>query len=133
VRVAALLPLLAAVATAGYAVVVAVFAPGLRSPVATLNMTIVAFLVGVPAYGAHMILPIAADRQRPARVLAVRWHLAEDLCGGHDDSHRIPAAISPRFGLRHQRRPSAGSTPQRRPTPAVRSKSAIMVGGAETR
>jgi hypothetical protein len=75
VRVAALLPLLAAGATAGYAVVVAVFAPGLRSPVATLNLAIVAFLVGVPAYGAHTILPIAADRQRQARVLAVRWHL----------------------------------------------------------
>ena len=39
-------------------------------------MTIVAFVVGVPAYAIHMILPIAARREPLARVLADRWHLA---------------------------------------------------------
>jgi hypothetical protein len=36
----------------------------------------VAFIVGVPAYGAMTILPIAAHRERLAPILADRWHLA---------------------------------------------------------
>jgi hypothetical protein len=36
----------------------------------------VAFIIGVPAYGAMTILPIAAHRERLAPILADRWHLA---------------------------------------------------------
>ena len=35
-----------------------------------------AFIIGVPAYGAMTILPIAAHRERLAPILADRWHLA---------------------------------------------------------
>jgi hypothetical protein len=76
VRVGVTLPLLAALATVTYAILIAVLAPDLRSPAATLNLTIVAFVIGVPAYAAHTILPIAAHRERLAPVLATRWHLA---------------------------------------------------------
>jgi hypothetical protein len=76
VRVGVLLPLFAGLATVAYAILIAVLAPGLRSPAATLNLTIVAFLVGVPAYAAHTILPILAHRERLAPFLAARWHLA---------------------------------------------------------
>jgi hypothetical protein len=62
--------------TIAYAMVVALFAPGLRSPEATLNLTVLAFIAGVPAYGAMTILPIAAKRERWAPILADRWHLA---------------------------------------------------------
>lgn len=51
-------------------------APGLRSQEATLELTVVAFIVGLPAYGAMTVLPIAANRERLARILADRWHLA---------------------------------------------------------
>lgn len=70
--------LLAAFAVAGtvaYGILAAV-APGLRSPEATLALTVVAFLAGVPAYLAMTLLPIAAHRAGLAPVLAVRWHLA---------------------------------------------------------
>jgi hypothetical protein len=60
----------------GYAIVVGVLAPNLRSTDATLDLTIVAFVAGVPAYGAMTILPIAARRPRLAASLADRWHLA---------------------------------------------------------
>jgi hypothetical protein len=71
-----MLPLFAGLATVTSAIIIAVLAPGLRSPAATLNLTIVAFLIGVPAYAAHTILPIAAHRDRLAPFLATRWHLA---------------------------------------------------------
>jgi hypothetical protein len=76
VRLGNMLPLFAGLAVMTYAIVIAVFAPGLRSPAATLNLTIVAFLIGVPAYAAHTVLPIAAHRERLAPILASRWHLA---------------------------------------------------------
>jgi hypothetical protein len=41
-----------------------------------LSPTIVAFVIGVPAYAAHTILPIAAHRERLPPFLATRWHLA---------------------------------------------------------
>jgi hypothetical protein len=50
-------------------------APGLRSPDATLQLTIVAFVAGLPAYAALSALPIAARSERLAPVLAERWHL----------------------------------------------------------
>ena len=50
-------------------------APGLRGPETTLHLTVVAFIVGVPAYAANTILPIAARRERLAPILAERWHL----------------------------------------------------------
>jgi hypothetical protein len=76
VRLGLMLPLFAGLAAAAYAILIAVLAPGLRSPAATLSLTIVAFLIGVPAYAAHTILPIAAHRERVAPFLAARWHLA---------------------------------------------------------
>jgi hypothetical protein len=76
VRLGLMLPLFAGLAAAAYAIIIAVLVPGLRSPAATLNMTIVAFLIGVPAYAAHTILPIAAHRGNLAPFLATRWHLA---------------------------------------------------------
>ena len=76
VRLGIMLPLFAGLAALTYAILIAVLAPGLRSPEATLNLTIVAFLIGVPAYAAHTLLPIAAHRERLAPILAARWHLA---------------------------------------------------------
>jgi hypothetical protein len=32
-------------------------------------------VIGIPAYAAHTILPIAAHRERLAPFLATRWHL----------------------------------------------------------
>jgi uncharacterized membrane protein len=75
-RLTALLPVLALVATVAYAIGIGLFAPGLRSPEATLNLTVVAFVVGVPAYTTMTILPILARRERLAAILADRWHLA---------------------------------------------------------
>jgi hypothetical protein len=75
-RLIALIGLLAAVGTLGYAVVIGALAPHLRSSEATLALTIVAFIAGVPAYGAMTILPIAARRRRFTPILADRWHLA---------------------------------------------------------
>jgi hypothetical protein len=75
VRMTVLIPLFAAAGTLAYAVVVGL-APSLRSPEATLNLTIAAFIAGVPAYGAMTILPIAAHREGWAPILADRWHLA---------------------------------------------------------
>jgi hypothetical protein len=75
-RLIALIGLLAAVGTLGYAVVIGAVAPHLRSSEATLALTIVAFIAGVPAYGAMTILPIAARRRRFTPILADRWHLA---------------------------------------------------------
>lgn len=75
-RVTALLALFAATGTVAYAILVGVVAPGVRSPEATLNLTVVAFIAGIPAYGAMTILPIAAHRERLAPILAHRWHLA---------------------------------------------------------
>jgi hypothetical protein len=68
--------LFAAVGTLAYAVVIGVLAPDLRSPEATLDLTVVAFIFGVPAYGAMTILPLAARREQLASILADRWHLA---------------------------------------------------------
>ncbi|HEU0234994.1 MAG TPA: hypothetical protein VFR14_01000 [Candidatus Limnocylindrales bacterium] len=76
VRTTVLLPVIAASATIAYAVVVAVAAPTLRSPEAALNLTVIAFGVGVPAYAVMTILPILARHERAAAVLARRWHLA---------------------------------------------------------
>jgi hypothetical protein len=75
-RSTALLPLLAVVATAAYAIVVGVFAPELRSPDSTLDLTVTAFVIGVPAFLAMTLLPIAAHRENLAPILAVRWHIA---------------------------------------------------------
>ena len=75
-RLTVLLPLLAVAGTVAYALLVNVVAPALRSPEATLSLTIVAFFVGVPAYAAQTILPIAAHRERLVPILADRWHLA---------------------------------------------------------
>jgi hypothetical protein len=74
-RLTLLLALFAVVGTLAYGIVVGVLAPGLRSSEATLNLTIVAFIVGVPAYGAMTILPLVARRERSAPILADRWHL----------------------------------------------------------
>jgi hypothetical protein len=76
IRLGVLLPLFAVTAVLIYAFAIAVFAPDMRSSAATLNLTIVAFVIGVPAYAVHTILPIAAHRAQLARVLADRWHLA---------------------------------------------------------
>jgi hypothetical protein len=75
-RLIVLLAVFAIVGTAVYAIVVGALVPNLRSSEATLNLTILAFIAGVPAYGAMTILPVAARRERLARTLAVRWHLA---------------------------------------------------------
>jgi len=75
-RSTVVLPLLAGAGTLAYAILVAAVAPGLRSAEATLNLTVVAFIIGVPAYGAMTTLPIAAHRERWAPILADRWHLA---------------------------------------------------------
>jgi hypothetical protein len=75
-RLIVVLGLLAAAGTLVYAIVIGALAPGLRSAEATLNLTVVAFLAGVPAYGAMTILPIVAHRSRLAPILADRWHLA---------------------------------------------------------
>jgi hypothetical protein len=75
-RLTVLLPLFAIVATLTYMILIGALAPSLRSPEATLNLTVVAFIAGVPAYGAMTILPIAAHRERLAPILADRWHLA---------------------------------------------------------
>ena len=74
-RLTVLLPAFAIAATVAYAIIVALV-PGLRSPAATLGLTVVAFVAGVPAYATMTILPIAAHRERLAPVLADRWHLA---------------------------------------------------------
>jgi hypothetical protein len=75
-RLIAVIGSLAAAGTLMYAIVVGVLAPNLRSTEATLGLTIVAFIAGVPAYGAMTILPIAARRPQLAASLADRWHLA---------------------------------------------------------
>ena len=75
-RLSAMLGLFALVGTCVYAIVIGAFAPGLRSEAATLNLTVIAFIGGIPAYGAMTILPIAAHRERFASILADRWHLA---------------------------------------------------------
>jgi hypothetical protein len=71
-RMTVLLPLFAI----AYGLIVAVLAPAARSPEAALNLTIVAFVAGVPAYTAMAVLPIAATRPRVLPILADRWHLA---------------------------------------------------------
>ena len=58
------------------AIVVDAVAPSLRSPDAALDLTLVAFIGGVAAYGAMTLLPIAARREGWAPILADRWHLA---------------------------------------------------------
>jgi hypothetical protein len=70
------LPLIAVAGTLAYGLIVGLLAPAARSAEATLNLTIVAFLAGVPAYTAMTVLPIAAARPRLAATLADRWHLA---------------------------------------------------------
>jgi hypothetical protein len=59
-----------------YAAIVGIVAPGARSGDATLGLTVLAFAVGVPAYAALTLLPVAARHERLARILAERWHLA---------------------------------------------------------
>jgi hypothetical protein len=71
-----MLPVLAVGVTLAYAILVGVFAPTLRSEDATVKLTVVAFVAGVPAYSSLTILPIAASRERLAFILASRWHLA---------------------------------------------------------
>lgn len=75
-RVTVVLPVLACAGTLAYAILIGVFAPDLRSAEATLDLTVVAFIIGVPAFAAMTILPIAAHRERLAPILADRWHLA---------------------------------------------------------
>jgi hypothetical protein len=75
-RMTVLLPLFAIAGTLAYGLIVAVLAPAARSPEAALNLTIVAFVAGVPAYTAMAVLPIAATRPRVLPILADRWHLA---------------------------------------------------------
>jgi len=75
-RLTVLLPVFAIAATLAYGIVVAALAPAARSPEATLQLTIVAFVAGVPAYATMTLLPIAATRPRLAPILADRWHLA---------------------------------------------------------
>jgi hypothetical protein len=75
-RLSVLILVFAALGTVVYAVVVDALAPGLRSPEATLALTLVAFVAGVIAYIAMTLLPIAAQRERLAPILADRWHLA---------------------------------------------------------
>jgi hypothetical protein len=74
-RQVVLIAIVAAIAVGAYALV-AGFAPGLRSTEATLHLTVLAFLAGVPAYGAMTVLPLAAHRERFVPILAERWHLA---------------------------------------------------------
>jgi hypothetical protein len=74
-RLAILLPVFAAVVTLVYAALIGLLGPELRSGEATLALTHVAFVLAVPAYAIHMILPIAADRESLRAVLATRWHL----------------------------------------------------------
>ena len=75
-RLTALLAVFASVGVLAYAIVIGALAPGLRSPEATLDLTVVAFIAGVPAYGAMTTLPVAAHRDGLAPILADRWHLA---------------------------------------------------------
>ena len=75
-RLTVLLPLFALAGTLAYGLLLAVVAPSARSPEATLNLTILAFVAGVPAYTAMTLLPIAARREGLAPILADRWHLA---------------------------------------------------------
>jgi hypothetical protein len=75
-RLTVLLALFASIGTLTYAIVIGALAPSLRSAEATLNLTVIAFIAGIPAYGAMTILPIAAHRKRWAPILAHRWHLA---------------------------------------------------------
>lgn len=75
-RTATALGVFAAVGTVAYAIVIDVLAPDLRSPDATLALTLVAFVGGVAAYVAMTLLPIAARREGWAPLLADRWHLA---------------------------------------------------------
>jgi hypothetical protein len=74
-RMTLLLPTIALAGTLSYATVAAL-APDLRSADATLNLTVLAFFIGVPAYAVMTILPIAAHRERFAPILADRWHIA---------------------------------------------------------
>ena len=75
-RTAVALGVFAVVGTVVYATVIDVLEPGLRSPDATLALTLVAFVGGVVAYVAMTMLPIAARREGWAPLLADRWHLA---------------------------------------------------------
>lgn len=75
-RLTVLLAVFAVIGTVAYAIAIGALAPGLRSSEATLNLTVMAFIAGIPAYGAMTILPIAAHRERLAPILADRWHLA---------------------------------------------------------
>ena len=75
-RLTLVMPALAVAGCLGYWLVVAAIVPDLRSVESTLALTITAFLLGVPAYLALTTLPIAANRDDLAPVLAGRWHLA---------------------------------------------------------
>lgn len=75
-RLAVLLGVFATLGTFAYAIVIGVLAPSLRSPEATLNLTIVGFAAGLAAYIAMTILPSAVRRERLGSILADRWHLA---------------------------------------------------------
>jgi hypothetical protein len=75
-RVTLVMPLFAAIGTAVYGALVNVVAPDLRSSEATLVLTIASFTLGVPAFLAINILPIAAHRESLVPILAERWHLA---------------------------------------------------------
>ena len=75
-RLIALIGCFAAAGTLAFALTAGVVAPSLRSAESTLGLTIVAFIAGVPAYGAMTVLPILARRPALARILAERWHLA---------------------------------------------------------
>ena len=75
-RTATALGVFAVLGTVAYAIVIDVVAPGLRSPDATLALTLVAFVGGLAAYIAMTLLPIGARRDGWAPMLADRWHLA---------------------------------------------------------
>jgi hypothetical protein len=66
-RSIALMPVLSAMEALIFGVIVAVF--GLRSPEATLDLTIAAFVVGALAFGLLTALPLLANYERAAAVL----------------------------------------------------------------
>jgi hypothetical protein len=76
VRLIAQILVFAVLGTLVYGVLSAIFAPGLRSHEAPLALTVVAFVGGLAAYVTMTLLPIAANRERLAPILADRWHLA---------------------------------------------------------
>lgn len=74
-RLLVAMPALAMAGAAAYALVVAAV-PGLRTATTTLELTVIAFALGIPAYATLTVLPVLARDERRAAVLGERWHLA---------------------------------------------------------